>query len=102
MPRLSNEERARALGMLESGRSQDFVARRFNAARSTVIRLINCVNVTGSLSERPRSGAPRVTSVRQDNFIRQRHLRDRYLTAQSTADIISLLVIVDERLVVTQ
>lgn len=88
MPRLSNEDRARALGMLESGRSQDYVARRFNVARSTVVRLVQRVNVTGSLADRPRSGAPRVTSVRQDNFIRQRHLRDRYLTAQSTADTV--------------
>ena len=37
------------------------------------------------LSDRPRPGAPRVTSVRQDNFIRQRHLRDRYVTAECTA-----------------
>ena len=49
MPRFSNEDQARVLGMLESGRSQDFVARRFKVARSTVTRLVNRVNVTGSL-----------------------------------------------------
>ena len=71
--------------MLECGRSQDNVARRFNVSRSTITRLVHRVIVTGGLSDRPRPGAPRVTSVRQDNFIRQRHLRDRYVTAESTA-----------------
>ena len=85
MPRLINEDRARAFRMLECGRSQDYVARRFNVSRSTITRLVHRVYVTGSLSDRPRPGAPRVTSVRQDNFIRQRHLRDRYVTAESTA-----------------
>ena len=54
-------------------------------SRSTITRLVQRVNATGSLSDRPRPGAPRVTSVRQDNFLRLRHLRDRYVTAQSTA-----------------
>ena len=81
MPRLRYEDRARALGMLERCQSQDFVARRYRVARSTVTHLVNRVNVTESLSDKPRSGAPHVTSVGQDIFIRQRHLRNRYLTA---------------------
>ena len=88
MPKLNNEERARALGMLESGRTQEYVARRFNVSRRTILRLVQRVNTTGSLLDRPRSGAPRVTSVGQDNFIRQRHLRDRFVTAQSTASVV--------------
>ena len=66
MPRHSNEDRARALGMFESCRSQDFVTRRFNMARSTATSSVNRVNVKGSVSDRPRSGAPRVISERQD------------------------------------
>ena len=66
MPRLNNENRTRALGMLECGISQNDVARRFGVSRSTIARLVQRVNTTGSLSDRPRSGAPRVTSVRQD------------------------------------
>ncbi|MES9991864.1 MAG: helix-turn-helix domain-containing protein, partial [Candidatus Thiodiazotropha sp.] len=88
MPRLNNEDRARALGMLESGQSQDYVARRFNVSRSKIVQLVRRVNATGSLSDRPRPGAPRVTSVLQDNFIRVCHLRDRYVTAQSTASTV--------------
>ena len=36
----------------------------------------------GTADDRPRSG---VTSIRQDNMIRQRHLCVRFLTAQSTS-----------------
>ena len=61
MPRLNNENRARALGMLECGNSQNDVARRFGVSISTIVQR---VNTTG-----PRSGAPRVTSVRQDVFL---------------------------------
>ena len=89
MPRLNNEDRARALRRLECCRSQDYVARSYNVSRSTITRLVHRVNVTGSLSDRPRPGVPRVTSVRQDNFIRQRQLRDRYVTAGSTALIVN-------------
>ena len=81
MPRLNNEYRA----MLESCQSQDNVARLFNVSRSAIVRLVRRVNATGSLSDRPRPGTPRVTSVRLDNFIRLCHLRDRYVTVQSTA-----------------
>ena len=70
---LYNGNRPGALGMLEGERSQEFVARRFNVARSTITRLVQRVSVTGNLADRLRSGAPRVTSVTQDNFIRQRH-----------------------------
>ena len=61
-------------------------------AQSTVAHLVNHVKVTGSLSDRPCSGAPHVMLVRQDNFIRHvtsRHLHDKYLMEQSTADIIA-------------
>ena len=74
--------------MLECGRTQDQVARRFNVSRSTIARLVQRVRATGTFADRPRSGAPRVTSVRQDNYIRQRHLRDRFLMAESTSRLV--------------
>ena len=88
MSLLNNENRARALGMLECGISQNDVARHFGVSRSTIARLVQRVNTTGSLPDRPRSGAPRVTSVRQDVFIRQHHLRDRFTTSQSTSSVV--------------
>jgi transposase len=77
MPKLNSEERARVLAMLECGRTQEQVARRFNVSRSSIRRFVRRVRVTGTFANQPRLGRPRVTSVRLDNFIRQRHLRNR-------------------------
>ena len=88
MPWLNSEERARVLAMLECGRTQEQVARRFNVSRSTIPRLVRRVRVTETFADRPRSGRPRVASVRQDNLIRQRHLRDRFVTAESTSRVV--------------
>lgn len=88
MPRLNNDNRNRILGLLEAGISQSEVARRYNVARSTISRLVERVRLTGTVSDRPRTGQPRVTSQRQDNYIRQRHLRDRFATAAATASVI--------------
>jgi hypothetical protein len=40
---------------------------------------------TGTTSDRPRSGRPRVTTLRQDRHIRFIHLRNRFDTAVHTA-----------------
>ena len=88
MPRLNSEERARILAMLEWGRTQEQVARRFNVSLSTIWCLVRRVRVTGTFADRPRSGSPRVTSVRQDNFIFQCHLRDRFVTSESSSRVV--------------
>lgn len=84
MPRLNNEERGRVLGMHESGLSQMHMARCFNIARSTIVHLVRQVNAMGSVSDRLRPGAPPVTSVQQDNYIRQCRLQNRFVPGQST------------------
>ena len=56
MPRLSNENRNRILGLLDAGVSQNKVSRRFNVARSTIVRLIQRVRQTGTVADRPRPG----------------------------------------------
>ena len=78
MTRLNNEDRAPALAMFECGRTKIHVARRFNVARSNIIRLTRRVREARTFADRPRSVAPRVTTVRQDNYIRQRLLGDRF------------------------
>ena len=88
MRRLNSEERACVLAMLECGRTQEQVARRFNVSRSTFRPLVRRVRVKGTFADRPRSRRPRVTSVRQYNFKRQRHLRDRFVTAESTSRVV--------------
>jgi len=86
MPRLTFAQRNQALGLLAGGATQTEVARRFNVADSTITRLVTRVNATGTTADRQRLGQPRVTIVRQDNYIRQRHIRNRFATAQSTAN----------------
>ncbi|MEW8547199.1 MAG: helix-turn-helix domain-containing protein [Candidatus Thiodiazotropha sp.] len=88
MPRLSENERNQALGMVRANMSIRQVARHFHCHSSTVSRLLNRVQQTGTTRDRPRPGAPRVTTQRQDNFIRAQHLRHRFLSATATARLI--------------
>ena len=85
MPRLSEQQRYAILGLVEAGLSQRVIAGRFNVHQSTITRLLRKYRATGSVKDRPRSGQPRVTTRRQDIFIRQRHLRDRFVTSVSTS-----------------
>lgn len=85
MPRLDNASRERAIGMLQSGLTQSDVARHFNVARITIYRLWNRFQTFNATADRPRSGRPRITTARQDQVIRLRHLRDRFQTPQQTA-----------------
>jgi len=72
--KLSNEQRARAVGMLEAGVNQAVVAREFGVHRSTISRLQSKFRVTNTVPDRLRVGRPRVTMLRQDRTIRLMHL----------------------------
>lgn len=54
-------------------------------ARITITRLMQRLRQTGQTSDKPRIGRPRVTTPREDRYIRVLHLRNRTLTATSTA-----------------
>ena len=81
MVRLSNLERARALGVLQGGQTVAEVAIRFNVSRSTIKRLRHRFRDTGDVKDRPRSGRPRVTTVRQERYIETTAARARFITA---------------------
>lgn len=85
MVRLSEDERLRAVGMLQTGMLQVEVARRFGVHRNTISSLWRRYQQHGNTRDLPRSGRPRVTSVRQDNHIRLMHLRNRLQPATLTA-----------------
>ena len=85
MPRLRQNQRAAATTMLLNGASQTAVAAHFNVHRSTISRLYDRLRTTGTTNDRPRSGRPRVTSLRQDRYIRLVHRRDRFQTPGETA-----------------
>ena len=82
---LGNDERHRAMGMLDGGMSCRHVARHFGCSPSTINRLLQRHRETGSVNDRPRSGRERVTTPDQDRYIVLQHLRDRFLTASETA-----------------
>ena len=84
MPRISVQERERALGQLQAGRSGRDVAATFGCHLATIYRLGTRHHLTGAVNDRPRSGRPRVTSQHQDRHIRFVHLRERSRPAAVT------------------
>ena len=85
MVRLSQLDRGRAIALILQGRSQRDVAQQFGVHDSTISRLVQRLRATGRLTDRPRSGRPRVTTQHQDRRIRLVHLRNRLRTATETA-----------------
>ena len=66
MPRLNNDERNQAIGMLNAGMSATVVLRYFGCARKTIERLRRRFRVTGNVADRLRSGRPCVTTAADD------------------------------------
>ena len=85
MQRLSKEQRQEAVRMLLNGRSQRDVANHFRVHKSTISRLYDRLRTTGTTDDRPRPGRDRVTTRREDAFIRLSHLRNRFQTPEETA-----------------
>ena len=85
MPRLTSVERERAVGMLQSGLRPTDIARRLNVSHTTITRLRQRLQETGTTRDRPRSGRPSVTLPIQDRHIRLVHLRNRQRPATVTA-----------------
>ena len=71
--------------MLESGRHHADVAAQFGVSLVTATRLAGRYRTSRSVADRPRSGRPRLTTRAQDRYIRTSHLRNRFLTATTTA-----------------
>ena len=86
MSRLTENQRNQALGQLQAGASVTDVALRFNVQRNTIYALQRRYLATGSARDHFRSGKLRVTTAAQDRFIRISHLRNRFQTAQRTAE----------------
>ena len=84
MPRLRNDQRSRAVGMLESGLTQKRVAGLFGVARITINRLRQRYRANASVADRPRTGRPRVTTQREDRRLRRVQLQNRFMPATQT------------------
>lgn len=84
MPRrhLSEAEVARALGLLEAGFSQRRVAEMMGVSHSVISRAHQRHRETGLYSERPRSGRPVSTTPRNDRYLMNLSLRNRFHSAR--------------------
>ena len=74
MPRLSVQERERALGQLQAGRSVRDVAATFGCHLATIYHLMTRHDLTSAVNDCLCSGRPRVTSQRQNHHIHFVHL----------------------------
>lgn len=85
MPRMSREDRERAIDTLVAGMSCANVAWHVNVSQSTLSCSQARFQQTSRTVDRPRSGRPRVTTPAQDQYIRLSHQRDHYRPATQTA-----------------
>ena len=79
MPRLNQDQRNQAVGMLNAGQTVRPVSRAFGCTRRTITLLIRRFRQTGSVQDRVR------TTARDDRYIALTHLRQRYIPATITA-----------------
>ena len=75
IPRLNNDERNQAVGMLNAGMSATVVSRHFACTRKTIEHLQRRFRVTWNVADGPRSGRPCVTTAADDRYIVLQHLR---------------------------
>ena len=69
MPRIPNNLRERAIGMLDAGMSTEYVVRHVGCSSLVIRNLRERFRTTGSTNDLPRRGRPCVTSLRQDRYI---------------------------------
>ncbi|GFR66729.1 transposable element Tcb2 transposase [Elysia marginata] len=85
MPRLSEVDRHRALGLLQAGLPISEVSLRMNVNRAKIFRLRQRLHETDTVSDRPRSGRPRCTTQRQDRNLVRNHMNNRFLSASASS-----------------
>ena len=74
------DESLRAIGKLQTGRSQREVANTFNVSKSVISRLWKRFQQTQNVDDRLQSGRPRATTGVQDRFFRNQALWNRSQT----------------------
>jgi transposase len=82
MRSLSEVEVARAVALLEDGRSMRFVANSLNTSPSVICRLWHRYQITGSYSRRAGQGCKRKTTNQNDRYIVTSPLWRRTATAR--------------------
>ena len=64
MPRHHQNDRERAVGMVQAGMTHQAIADHFNVSRIIISRLMIRLRQTGRTNDKPRNDRPRVTSQR--------------------------------------
>ncbi|GFR58395.1 transposable element Tcb2 transposase [Elysia marginata] len=85
MPRLSEVDRHRALGLLQAGLPISEISLRMNVNRTTIFRLRQRLHESDTVSGRPRSGRSRCTTQRQDRNLVRNHMNNRFLSASASS-----------------
>ena len=80
--RMTPQEHLRAIGMIQAGITNRQVAIALNCDHRIIDRLWDRDVQTGTTTDRPRSGRPRVTSARDDQYIAKCALRQRSLNSR--------------------
>lgn len=86
MARLSNQNRAIAIGLLEANFPVKQVARRMGVSPNAIRKLRQKFQQTGEVKDRARIGRPKVTTPGQDRLITNLTLRRRICTAREIRD----------------
>ena len=85
MPRLSCQDRCRAVGRLEDGDSPQQVAIALDGHICIAYRLQSRFQAPNTTDDLPRSGRPRMTTPAQDRHLVRQHRRDPHQIASDTA-----------------
>lgn len=83
---LTPTDAARAVALVQDGRSQYYAADVLGVSRSAVQRAVQRFNETGNFTRRPGSGRRRTTSERDDRFLVTSCLRNRHNTSVQLAN----------------
>ena len=80
---LDTSQRMRAIAWVESGLSVREVARRLAVSHSTIQRILERFQATGSVEDRHRPGRPRCTNRHDDRYLLLSALRHRTVTCST-------------------
>src|SRR5579863_2793580 len=80
-----SEKRGQVLVLCQEGCSWREIAKKLGIGRSTVSDALRRHAATGKNCDRERSGRPKVTSKREDDYIVTKSKRNRTLTAREIA-----------------
>ena len=78
---LSLEERAAIVTLHKEGYNQTAISRKLSVSRSAIQEIIRKKNETGTVADRKRSGRPRKTTERQDEYLVLSSRRNKRATA---------------------